>query len=196
MLKVAVLTSDEGGCGWYRLIQPLRRLERRGEVTLTARVTMRDGRRIPCILGSDWDAADVVLIQKAASDEILVELGRHGAKTVFEIDDDLDRITKDNPCHREEILPQPGLLTRMRRNARLCRLLTCTTPHLAGALKAWHGTRRVVPNGIDLDLWRPCVPRGDGQVRIGYLASRAHVEDARLVARPLRRICDDHPGVT
>jgi glycosyltransferase involved in cell wall biosynthesis len=157
----------------------------------------------------DIETADVVVLQKsgglktgAENESGLLEtverLGRR--KFVYEVDDDLESITKLNPCYIEELQHNPGFIARMRALASRCRLVTCTTSYLANRMTKINPEVRVVPNGVDLDAWRPegwTRPTADGRrLRCGWLASRNHVEDAQLLVRPLKRIAAKFPDVT
>lgn len=196
MIKVAALASDTGGCAWYRIHQPLRRLEARGEIALSANVVQKGGRMMPAITASNFEEADVVIVQKAGGEDLLPVIQKYARKVVYEADDDLESITRENPCYAEEIEQKPGLIQRMRRNAGAARMITTTTPHLADVMRRWNRVVRVVPNGVDPLAFTPPARSPGAGVRIGYLASRNHVEDVRLLYRPLREICDAYPEVT
>lgn len=152
----------------------------------------------------DVKAADVVVVQKAGGlrtgadhEAALLDLVKaHGRKFIYEVDDDLEAITADNPTFSEELAHNPGFVQRMRAIARACRLVTVTTPHLASVMHRTHPEVRVIPNGIDLEWWgqetHAARPPGDGP-RIGWLCSRNHVEDARILVKPLRKLIARYP---
>lgn len=199
MISVTILAGDFKACGYYRLIGPLTKLHERGEIKLSARATRRpDGSLIPAMDSSAFVESDVVILQKAADADLAPFLRDHGRKVVMEVDDDVTTITKDNPVYTEELIRKPGFVGRLRANAGACRLMTVTTPHLAAVSRGMNDAVRVVPNGLDLAGWgAPDVAPDDGvrPLRIGYLASPNHVEDARLLHRPFREIALRFPRV-
>lgn len=230
MITVAILPSPMSGCAAYRLFFPLLELQRRGEIRLVCSIAYRapDGRtklqpvgNLPfdviekasgcgkfALSEEQIETADVVILQKTgglrtgAENEIgLMEtVERLRRKCVYEVDDDLEHVTKLNPCYIEELQHNPGFVARMRNVARRCRLVTCTTTYLADRMRKINPEVRVVPNGVDLAAWRPegwVRPATKGlALRVGWLASRNHVEDAQLLIRPLKRIAAKFPDVT
>lgn len=230
MIRVAILPSDAGGCGYYRLFSPLLELQRRGDIRLLCNVAVQDNQAGGLVMEPIghlpftelWrqsvrghfslpemiaHQADVIIVQKSGGKHsghpqemnLLETVKKHARKVVYEVDDLLEHITKDNPCYIEEVQNNPGYTARMREVMRACRLVTTTTEHLAMELRRITPEVRVVPNGVDIELWRPslvnasepdCKPQtetfetpgdssGAGAVSAGEISPTANVADGR-----------------
>lgn len=191
MIRVTALPSDTGACGFYRVMQPLRLLSQQGRIQLN--VSQREDGRFQIGPGMD---SDVLILQKpgggsSAQDEervgFLAEVSRLKC-VVYEVDDDLENVPKENPVRPPKSMP--GYIERTRKLISACRVVTCTTHTLAARLARHNPNTRVIPNGIDLDRWRASVgPKPAGErVRIVWAASQNHYEDARLLIHPFREI--------
>lgn len=187
--RVAVLPSDRSACGFYRVLQPLRRLHEQGRIQLLLH-EYEDG-RFGMHPGMKFD---VWVVQKPGGalypgDEMeeafLADVKRNGPRVVYEVDDDLERVPKENPVKKPWSFP--GYIARTRELMRACRLVTTTTPYAAENLRAIHPEVRVVPNGVNAAIWEVPPPREEGgELRIVWAASPMHVEDARLLIGPFR----------
>jgi glycosyltransferase involved in cell wall biosynthesis len=202
-IKVALLPSDAGGCGFYRLLQPFGILQLAGSVECIVRRIKSTGQF--CLSPEDIEAADVIVIQRQGGktkgmpfDHLLKS---HGHKTVYEIDDDIGSLTKDNPAYQEHWVDDPKWWCRATNLMRMCSMVVTTTPFLAGRMSQYNKQTRVAVNGVDMNLWRPegwtrrKVEAG-GNIRVGYIASRHHVDDARLLIKPWKAIAREFHHVT
>lgn len=210
--RVAVLPSDRSACGFYRVLQPLRLLHEQGKIQLL--LHEYDDGRFGIHPGMKFD---VWVVQKPGGalypgDEMeeafLGDVKRNGPRVVYEVDDDLERVPKENPVQKPSSFP--GYIARTRELIRACRLVTTTTPYAAENLRRVHPEVRVVPNGVDWKLWArrhgdrlcdgpqcltcggvaPLAPRRPGvdDLRLVWAASPNHVEDARLLIGPFREL--------
>lgn len=216
-LTVAALPSDDGPCGFYRIHQPLGLLARQGKIELGTR-KLDDGRYA---VSAPWlEQADVTILQRLGGPVAPADTGNptdaeayglaflHDVETnarrvVYEIDDDLENVTgnspdyTDGPAHRAQAFATRKLMAA-------CRLVTTTTREAADRLAGVNQERRVIPNGVDLELWRPpgytprCdqsdAQRGD-EIRIVYAASRNHRTDALMLLNPFRYIAANYANV-
>lgn len=209
-----MLPSDEGPCGFYRVIQPLELLELHGKIQLE-RYALPDGR--PAITTDLMRECDVTILQRVGAQPPVSnptpnqehalyfarDVWKYGHKIVYEIDDDLENVVTNDPDFQDTAAHR-ARAHATRELMRSCRIVTTTTYEAAKRLESIHKTRRVVPNGLDLELWRPpgYTPRCDeteaqtgGEVRIAYAASKYHVDDVRLLINPFKAMAAAHPNV-
>jgi glycosyltransferase involved in cell wall biosynthesis len=74
--------------------------------------------------------------------------------------------------------------------------VTCTTPKLAETLKMFNDNTYVLPNCIDLNIWRDDLKfQGDGKTRIFWSGGCAHYLDLLPVREMLLDICEEYPNV-
>jgi hypothetical protein len=190
-VKIFGWMGDTGGCGWYRIQEPLRVLAKHGHTTLASPA-----------LPMEWrDTADVIIGQRIYLDEITemwrkLDVGYFGRrpKLVYELDDDLWHIDPTNePAYTR--LQDPGILANIRANIIRADLVTVTTPALAEIVAEINPHVVVIPNYIPRALLRrPTVPApgGDGTVTIGWAGTPSHAGDFTEVAAPLDRVLRHH----
>lgn len=197
--RVALLPSDDGPCGFYRVLQPMMLLEKQGKIDLYLR-RLENG----YAFAPTWfDEADVVVVQRlqgaiptpdqyshALAFEDAVKAA--GKRVVYEIDDDLAR-TSSGPTRSARVNATSRLVAS-------CGWFTTTTHYAAKHLGGGHPAPRVIPNGLDVEMWRPpgYIPRSNRQtsrVRIVYAASRMHAADVQHLINPFRWIANRFPLV-
>lgn len=230
-MRVAILPGQMNGCAYYRLFLPLITLRDRGEIELRCSIAYQDQNgsmqvqpvgNLPfeliakaCSYGTfalhdqDVEMSDAIILQKAGGRHLSPELDqkmltmvkKHSRKTIFEIDDDVARITKDQGPSDQELKSNPGFLARMHALMRASHVVTVTTDVLAVVMRDVNPNVAVVPNGVDLNLWGDPAkrPSGDGTtspIRCGYLLSANHVADGKVLITPWKKIAQRFPLVT
>jgi hypothetical protein len=171
--------ADHYGCGLYRVIWPLQELVSAGVV---------DGMISDCFL-SDRDlldlSPDVVIFQRVLEPAQIATIRRYRrllprARLVFEIDDLITDIPKDN---RYSSLFYRQTADRLKEGIGLCDVLTVTTPALAAAFGSWCSSVVVVPNSLPSDPWLSLrsVPRGGARPRVGWAGSAGHLGDLKIL---------------
>lgn len=176
--------QDDAGCGWVRIVQPLRQLAKHGhEVEF---ISTHDSAAIQSIADGNFD---VLVGQRFAGWEGM-SLWRKARKPhtrlVYETDDDLFAIEMDNwaaynsfnrPVIREAILGYCDLAD----------LVTVTTDTLAKVHREHRAARTaVLPNCIPeyvLDLPR----KKHERPRIGWVGGASHGMDIHEATKPVRR---------
>lgn len=163
-MKVAVIPSDKGGCGFYRCIWPGMAVQNLGhDVRLTPNPQLLIGNENRVIgLAQNIDA-DIVIMQRPAKDQYLKlidYLQRKGIKVCVDMDDDLANIDKSNIAYKA--YNSPGAVTHWKFAKLACQiadLVTCSTEALAADYG--NGSNSVVlPNCIP-EWYLGVEPKGD-----------------------------------
>jgi glycosyltransferase involved in cell wall biosynthesis len=180
-MKILFILSDESGCAMYRALLPryfLRLLPEVSEVKAVGQVSRLDVK-----------LADVIVFQRIHMKEhegIFHWAREEKKKLVYEIDDSVWSIPTWNPAYlvwNEEMQKQVSHFVS------LCDAASCTTQNLAEELRQWNKTVFVLPNSLNLDMWRELkfnVPKSvHNELRIGWGGSPTHKGDLMVISRVL-----------
>lgn len=204
-LKLLGIVADNSACSYYRVINPCKVLERLGaQLTLSSRI------------GPDIIARhDVIVVPRQQTPEVY-ELIRHfiwdNKLFIYDIDDDLDHVTPENPAFRVYRQGRPEIHW-VRKVMGACHGVTVTTPEL----KEWYSQSNqnihCLDNYIDFSLreWfvdvdftsegiafnkrefeRP--EHRKGKFVIGYSGGDSHKDDFALCAPELKAFLNSKPN--
>jgi len=188
--KRLLMLKDTSGSGWWRMVVPAKHFEMDGwacDVT---------SGQVPFENLLEYDTIFVQRVHDWESYYVLEKARRAGKRLVYDIDDDLFNIPKDNPAHK--------LITRDEQMAamacmRLADVVTTTTEVLASRLEGELGETDIVviPNALDVaDGWQePGLGSPDGAKRIFWQGSATHAADWDLCLGPIRRIMTEREDV-
>lgn len=126
-VRVLLLNSDEGGCGWYRMLYPGLALAKEPDLEIA------DG-RTPYV-ATDYD---VVVFQKPFFDwrvKVIPELKRRGIAVVVEVDDDYWNLDRRNPAYNETRTRTEFHVKHLTYACEQADLVTVSTPTLARVIK-------------------------------------------------------------
>jgi hypothetical protein len=131
-------------------------------------------------------------------DRVLTAAAHVGARTVYDIDDNL----LDMAGHPEQAA-YSGLTGAVRLSLQSAEEVWCSTPALEALVRSEaRGSVVVMPNALDPVLWgtaatRPAPPPGTDEVlRVLYMGTRTHDADFALVCEAFHRLHREHPGKT
>jgi glycosyltransferase involved in cell wall biosynthesis len=183
-MKTVFVPSDRVACSWVRAYFPGYWLRRLG---------LADVRFLYAPSKDSLEWADLHVFQRNLGGDTFrwwQELGKHGKRRVYELDDDIFCLPKSNPF---EPCYTPEVLQMVRTMIREADLVTCSTQGLADSMSRFNKKVAVLPNGIDPDVFD--LPRGEhpGEVRIGFMGSRTHDEDFAIALPALKRVIARHP---
>lgn len=187
-----VLCAQDGlGCGWIRLVQPLREMARHGhEVTFTL---SREKETIEAL--RDTSAYDIIVGQRFAGFDGMSmwrKARRPGNRLVYENDDDLFTIDMANWAAYQEF-SRPLVQEAIKGYAELSDLVTVTCDNLAEVHRA-EGARKVavlknyVPEYV-LELPRA----GRRRPRLGWVGGGSHGIDMHECVGAVRRFLNKNP---
>lgn len=193
-LKIFGWLADSDGCGHYRVMMPLRELERRGhEVAF--------GERMPSGVREDPGIVVGQRICLPAPTSMWRILAREGkAKLVYEMDDDL--LNVDPRVHpNAAFFARLDVRQNLHDNIKLAHLVTVSTEPLAEVIRPINPNVVICPNSIEEWIFDVPVPARrleslDDEVRIGWQGSPTHAVDWRKHAYPAVSAAMRDPRVT
>jgi len=182
-MNIFFLTETESGCYKWRGAIPAKYLRRRGH---TVQI-LSDGFQA-------YEAPDVMVIFRAhypTADKIVEWCKQRSIRVVFDTDDALDRVPREN-VHYRELQGRLDLYHFLLEHADV---VTTTTPVLADDLRRRNPNVVVLPNSADPEEWT-VLPRGrfrTEDVRIGWTGSATHFHDLAVALPALRELQKQHP---
>lgn len=199
-MNVLWLHSDRTGCGTYRCFVPALTLDQSNGGRFDTNFLMHD----QCIPPNkkQLDGMDLVVFQRAVGSLFVdwaKECRARDIKTIFEMDDDLFHIPKNNPAawfwHKKAV---QKLLRQM---IDLSDTIVVSTPPLRERIIEETGRKdtTVAFNHLHPQVWGPAVVDGvqrfpnHGRVVIGWQGSNTHDADFKVALPALARILDDYP---
>ena len=193
-MKILALHDGGTGCCWYRIVVPLRELEKHGhEVTLMS--------------ANDDDHATITLSDMAGYDVIIgqrlnlhkgMETWRRArgpfSRLVYDTDDDCFSVNTENWA-AFQLYGKPEVQDAVMHMSEVSDLVTVTTEHLAGVMRENTGNPNiaVLPNcvpGLVLDLLRP----ENARPAVGWQGGGSHGADVGIIAEPVRRFLKRFPN--
>ena len=218
-VKVLYFLRDNGGCGWYRLVQPLE----------TAAV--HDGMVVQHI--EKGDTMDVIA-EKLAWAEICVmprvfderfcegidKFKALGKKIVIDWDDNIYKVDPLSPHYKDfgteeyshpynggaleiwkdgkniDIKANKAGLERTKIAMSKADMVTTTTELLADVFREFNPNTKVLPNCIDFSLWKKLPFKPHQGIRVGWTGGYSHFEDWKILANVLPEFMRQNQNVT
>lgn len=191
-MKIHALSTDTGGCHFYRIRTPLTALRKRGHETswgtgIDADELNRSDVLVAQFLNGAQDLEGWEAIAAAPRRPLLV----------YECDDDLftiDEVITSEVTRKKVLWAEPETQARVKRFMELCDLVTVTTPHLAELYRPHAKRVAVLPNAVpDWLLSYPVQPAPE-KFTIGWTCSHSHLLDAREHYPHLQKYMYKHPN--
>jgi len=186
--RILVHPADREGCGEYRIIAPMRALQRAG------RVQGWETMRIFEPAEMERFSPESIVVQRQMEWPQIEALERHKALSrvfrVFEIDDLITNLPVKS-LHKAHI--HKDIAKRFRKAAGLCNRLVVATEPLAEAYRGFSDEVRIQPNCIEDAIWGGLSPRrrGDSKPRVGWAGGIGHTGDLELVADVVRDLSSE-----
>lgn len=180
--------GNGSGSKYWRLVDPLKYLEKRGFKTLLS----ENG-----INKADATWADANVIQSCTDKNGIAYLYQlqqeEGKKLVVECDDFFD-LNEDSPFNEEHDLFEAKFV--ITQTMKFADMITTTTPYLAKKLRKYNKNVVVLPNYIDYERWnQPYMPNDTKKIRIGWAGSITHLNDMKMIVKPLKKICKEFKNI-
>jgi glycosyltransferase involved in cell wall biosynthesis len=178
-MNIFFLTETESGCYKWRGAIPAKYLRRRGHTVQIFSDNLQA-----------HEAPDVLVIFRAHypdAGRLLAWCKQRSIRVIFDTDDALDRVPRENVHHRE----LQGRLDLYRFLLENADIVTTTTTVLADDLRQRNPNVVVLPNSADPEEWTVRPRRND--VRVGWTGSATHFHDLAVALPPLRELQKRNP---
>lgn len=188
--KILFVARDDGGCGFFRCLQPVNFLRRSGladAVYVLRRPTEEQ-----------LMDADLVIMQESGSVEasnMVNFMVKNKIPFMNEFDDFVHHVSPHNEAGYPAWNPSNLYLYRTMEMVKKAFGVTVSTPQLAREYFPYNQNIFVVPNYLDKDKWEnPIVKRNDGKIRIGWCGGNAHADDLLMISKVLNKIIKEYKG--
>lgn len=181
--------KQHGAIGWYRVMNPLKKLGANIIIGNSLQATAKDAFRMKA-------KGDIWFSKIADNDGIDHIIGTHrditGAKLVIDLDDDPVLVNEDHP-EKDAINLKKDMRVRM---VKLADHLVVSTEEIAKNVRPLNPYVTVIPNAIDPEIWKfKNQLKKDGKVRIGWMSSGSHFADLPVINPVMAEILAKYPNV-
>ena len=202
-MKVRVCNADNGGCGFYRILEPARVLKEAGhDIDVDYQAERMDpliSMRGDVVTSVQPPDCDVVVFQRAmtrVAPDIISKIQAHGIAVVVELDDDYWRIDQRSKAFasfdpRKNPIANHAFLTESCRRADI---VTVSTPALARTVLPLNPRVRVLRNYVPASYLTLPVDQGDnwdlveGRMVVGWTGSPDfHANDLHVAGDSIPR---------
>lgn len=218
-MRLTYILRDNGACGYYRISLPLGRLAAKG---WTVYAIEKGDTASHIERGMDTDLLVIARPSEPQMLDLIREMQARGTRVVIDYDDDMFHISPLSPHYAEfgthEVaarLPngeqvtvwQDGVasfslaanrqrLDLIKRCVEQADLVTVTTERLADCYRPYTDRVAVLPNCVDLTVWKrlPLQPRAG--LRLGWHGGSSHYEDWCLLTQGLPEVMAAYPDLT
>lgn len=178
-----------GAVGWYRIINPLKKLGAFIDIGVTLRSSYDNAMAFK-------EKGDIWFSKMSDNEGIDVLYKAHkevtGAKFVLDLDDDPDHVNKDHPDY-ETLKKKRDMRIRM---VKMADHVVVSTRLIAESIKHLNPYITVIPNAIDPKIWKyKNKVKKDGIIRIGWVSSGSHFSDVPIIQPVMDEILAKYPNV-
>lgn len=191
LLRVFFFKADKGGCGFYRVQQPVNFMRKRKSI-----IHVETGTWLSYDAGACYDMIIFPRLSDPFAFGVMKALKEAKKLIVYEADDDLDNIPDWNPAKRAHDGEAQIFRSAIRE---LCDGMILSTEELKSVLDK-NNKGHVCHNAIDDRIW-PLVPAeqltikesksSDKKIRILWAGSPTHKEDLTLITKAVKRIINE-----
>ncbi len=188
--NILYIARDNGGCGFFRCVQPAKFLQRSG---LADAISVLQNPTKDQVLN-----ADLVVLQNVGpveSSNLVQFMVENKVPFVTEFDDFIQHVSPHNLAGALAWNPGTLFVHRAMECTRKAFGVTVSTRQLAREYFPYNPNIYVVPNYLDKEKWdNPIVKRNDGKIRIGWAGGNAHADDLRMISKVLDKIIKEYKG--
>lgn len=188
--NILFVARDDGGCGFFRCVQPATFLQRSGLAHATS--VLRNPTHEQLL------NSDLVILQDTGSQEaanIIKFMVEHKIPFMTEFDDFVHHISPRNTGGYIAWNPSTLFTYRAMEATRKAVGVTVSTPFLAKEYFPYNPLIYVIPNFLDRDKWdNPITRRQDGKIRIGWCGGNAHGDDLHMISKVIEKLVKEYDG--
>lgn len=179
-----------GAVGWYRIINPLKKLGYETSIGWGIKATAEDALALK-------EKGDIWVCKMADNEGIDHLYGSHrdftGAKFVLDLDDDPEHVNLDHPDY-DELADRQDMRIRM---LGIADHIIAATENIKATVKKHNPNVTVIPNAIDPKIWKvkSTVKKDLKTIRIGWMSSGSHFSDLPLIQKVQDDILEKYPNV-
>lgn len=219
-MKVLYFLRDNGGCGWYRLAQPLQTAALHDKTFEVKHVEKGDSED-DIALKLMW--ADICVTPRVFDEKFCEAIGgfkKLGKKVIVDWDDHFFKVDPLSPHYKDfgtenhshpykggtldiwidgkniDLAKNKAGLERAKKAMSIADMVTTTTPVLANVFKEFNPNVKVLPNLVDLTLWQKLPFQAHEGIRMGWTGGYSHFEDWKILAQVLPEFMRVNPSVT
>ncbi len=186
--RILAYSADRTGCGEYRIIAPMRALNRAGLVQGWETMRLMD------VVEMQRMQPDSLVMQRQTEWPQIEMLDRHVKANrtfrIYEIDDLITNLPTKN-IHKKQI--HKDIIKRMRKAVSLCHRLVVATEPLAVAYAGFTDEVRVLPNFLEAARWGNLQPVHveHTRPRVGWAGGVGHAGDLELIIDVVRETAQE-----
>lgn len=207
-MRILSLPVDNGGCGWYRVRQPLAILSQ--FTGHDAQIIDKSDENVDTVMLKGLSLADIVVLRPGAEGAMEFLRGKpefEHLKWVMDIDDNVELVSPYSSHYKEYGVTEyydkniKKWLWKdgergfdLKKNTQRLRkftdalsemdLITVTTEKLAEHARKYNKNVAIVPNYVDLRKWWP-IKNNNEQLRVFWSGGSSHYEDIHSIKKPL-----------
>jgi len=219
-VKVLYFLRDNGGCGWYRLAQPLQTAalnDKTFEVKHVEKGDPEDDIAMKLL----W--ADICITPRVFDEKFcnaIEGFQKLGKKVVVDWDDNFFKVDPLSPHYKDfgtenyshdyaggkldiwkdgkniDLAKNRAGLERAKKAMAMADMVTTTTPILAKVFSEFNQNVKVLPNCVDLNLWNKLPFKDHKGIRMGWSGGYSHFEDWKILAQVLPEFLRINSNVT
>lgn len=185
-MKIHAVTTDRGGCWWFRVFLPLDTYARTYQVETSYGAGVPPG-----LLDELSDRSDPgVLIAKFLQAPVNVEVWEQIARAprrpllVYDVDDSYYHV-EDMHAGEHSVYANPEVVRRAERVMRVCDVVTCSTPAVANLYERVNRNTVVLPNSVPQSLFSYGSEARPERFTVGYQSSPSHLHDIQYATPAL-----------
>lgn len=193
-MKIFAIREGGTGCDYFRILLPMRELEKHGHEVTVKNAQMKVGQYIRA---EDLHPYDVVIAQR------LVQYGGLGSwrrartfknRLVYESDDNIFNVTPDN-FTAFSFFQQKDVLEAVRAYAAVADQITVTNEALADTYRQHNSAVTVLPNYLPAEAYRAPAERPAGaEKRVGWVGGSSHGQDVLAASSAVQRFLKRNKG--
>ncbi len=214
-MKITAFVRDDGPCGYYRVTLPYSVWAMNDPFVIVDFAKQGIGINE---LASMLEDSDVVVVPRPGEPNfhiLINEMKKEGKRIVVEFDDNLFDVSpfsnhyahlgtkevvvalKDGSKMKLwedgkniDIKKNVERMNYFKRTLEIADAVTVTTDILADIYREYNGNVYVLPNSIDVNMWKALPFQRTEEVRFGWFGGSSHYEDLMIIKEPVRLIME------